>query len=254
MQQQWRTYSEKFLQLTQREQYLVLFTGIVVVFLFLFNFFIEGNIENSNKQKKQIQQLLSENRSTQQSIELFQQALLEDPNVVLKKEIAQYENKLTNVDEDLLKLTSDLIDPVQMRYALLELLKLQKGVKLVSFEVMPVQPLWLEKSSTSINENNDTVSQVAPSENPSVQSTTALQKTQVNEKESKANSLGLYRHTIKLTLQGRYFDLRDYLIQLEGLSWTFFWQQFEYQLIEYPKSELHIEIYSLSTEQEFIGV
>jgi len=38
------------------------------------------------------------------------------------------------------------------------------------------------------------------------------------------------------------------------LSWKFFWQEFNYQLKEYPVSELEIEMYSLSTKREFIGV
>ena len=64
----------------------------------------------------------------------------------------------------------------------------------------------------------------------------------------------LYRHAIKIKLSGSYFQLRDYLIQLESLSWKFFWQEFNYQLKEYPVSELEIEMYSLSTKREFIGV
>jgi MSHA biogenesis protein MshJ len=55
-------------------------------------------------------------------------------------------------------------------------------------------------------------------------------------------------------LEGQYFDLRDYLSQIENLSWTFFWQRFDYQLGEYPVGQLSIEIYSLSTTSDFVGV
>ena len=72
--------------------------------------------------------------------------------------------------------------------------------------------------------------------------------------DNRNQTINLYRHSIKLKLKGRYFNLRNYLSQLEGLSWKFFWQHFQYQVAEYPNSELEIEIYSLSTTREFIGI
>jgi MSHA biogenesis protein MshJ len=131
------------------------------------------------------------------------------------------------VDQDLLALTSGLINPIQMRYALIDLLKLQKGVSLLSFEVIKAQPLTVPASNKKGTEG-----------------------VTVNE----SNVLTLYKHGIKLKIKGNYFQLRDYLIQLEQLEWTFFWQTFDYQLIQYPNSELIIEMYSLSTHKEFIGV
>ncbi len=237
MKELWGNYSEKYLALTMREQYLVLFIGIIVFVMVLFSYFIEDNLISIKQQNKNIVQLVSTNRSTANSINMLEGALLKDPNVAIKQQIAQYEKKLLSVDADLLKLTSDLIDPIQMRHALLELLNLQKGVKLISFEVMPVEPLLLSKETvTDVIEASEESSEVAA----------------VYLDESV--SLGLYRHSIKLKLKGRYFHLRDYLSQLENLSWTFFWQRFQYQLLEYPMSELEIEIYSLSTNPDFIGV
>ena len=75
-----------------------------------------------------------------------------------------------------------------------------------------------------------------------------------SDNQAQTKQLRLYRHGIKIKLQGHYFALRDYLTQLEGLSWTLFWQGFDYQLKAYPESELEVEIYSLSTAREFIGV
>ena len=130
-----------------------------------------------------------------------------------------------------------------MRHALVELLKLEKGVKLISFQVMPVEPLLLNKN---LNDGQ----QAEPINSNAVQDVNAV----ITAYAEQPVSLGLYRHTIKLKLKGRYFHLRNYLSQLENLSWTFFWQKFQYQLLEHPLSELEIEIYSLSSNKEFIGV
>jgi len=129
-----------------------------------------------------------------------------------------------------LTLTTDLISPVQMRYALLDLLKLEKGLSLLSFELLGAQPLLdLTNNATADGKAHSLL-------------------------ETNNSTLNLYRHGIKIKLSGRYFDLRDYLSQLEKLPWKFFWQDFNFKLTEYPNSELEIEMYSLGTKQEFVGV
>ncbi|MEW6981156.1 hypothetical protein AAD001_00735 [Colwelliaceae bacterium 6471] len=230
----WRTYSDKFLAISQREQMLILATGLVIVVFGLFNFVIDGQMTEMSAQKKQISQLSSTNHSMKNSLNELQRTLAQDPNTALKQQIAQYEQKLAKVDAELLTLTSDLIDPVQMRHALIELLKVQKGVSLVSFQLVGAQPIAIQQLSTEKNSS-------------------AVDEKQLKN-EQQQPSLGLYRHGIKLKLTGNYFQLRDYLTQLEGLSWKFFWQEFNYQMTEYPLSELEIEMYSLSTKREFIGV
>ena len=236
MKQQWQSYAQKYVALSTREQYLILISGLVVFIMVVYTFFIEGNLNLIEKQNQQIAQLTSENQTADASIAILKEALKKDPNLVIAKQISQYEKKLVGVDTALLKLTSGLIDPIQMRYALLELLNLQKGVTLVSFEVMPVVPLLMNNKGAKESEQRE------PLLNDNA-------KTGEN-----SVSLGLYRHSIKLKLTGQYFHLRDYLAQLESLSWTFFWQKFQYQLVDYPLSELEVEIYSLSTEPEFIGI
>lgn len=230
----WKEYSEKFLSISLREQYLILLAGLAAIVYLLFSVAIDGNIVQSKQYKNKISQLTSSNKSKKNSIEMFEQALTEDPNATVNKQIVIYEKQLDEVDSDLLTLTSELIDPIQMRFALLELLKLQKGVSLLSFQLVEAQSIAIA--------NNQNTKQQIQNEN------------QIKTDDNVEPSLNLYRHVIKLKLKGNYFQLRDYLTQLEQLSWKFFWQKFDYKLQEYPNSELEIEMYSLSTEKEFIGV
>jgi len=81
-----------------------------------------------------------------------------------------------------------------------------------------------------------------------------VKKVTMQKPPQSADDIGLYRHRITLKLSGSFFQLRDYLNQLEQLPWKFFWEKFDYKLIKYPKGELQIEIYSLSLKKEFIGV
>ncbi len=239
MNKQWQEYCEKYLTITPREQYMVLFAGLVAIIFIIHSFFIDDNAIKITKLEQGIAKVTKSNRSAKNSITLLQEGLSQDPNAVFNNQITQYKKKIKAVDEGLLKLTSDLIDPIQMRYALLQLLKTQKGVSLQSFQVIAAQPITMSSSKNTTKDNNSNAKSKAASDSSA---------------ESPTEELVLYRHAIKIKLSGSYFQLRDYLQQLEALSWKFFWQEFNYQLKEYPVSELEIEMYSLSTKREFIGV
>jgi len=230
MNKQWQEYSDKYLALTIREQYLIFLTGLVAILFIAFYLFIDAKVIENKKSAQQIVRLQSSTQSLKISTIEMQAALQRDPNEDTRNKIAQYEAKLAKVDEKLLSLTSDLISPVQMRYALLDLLKLEKGVSLLSFELLGAQPLLEEPENTTADGNVS------------------------SQLDTNNSQLNLYRHGIKIKLSGSYFDLQSYLSQLENLSWKFFWQDFNFQLTEYPKSELEIEMYSLGTKKEFVGV
>jgi len=240
---QWLVYSEKFNSTTTREQYLIIATGLVAIVFILYSLFLDTPIQKIDQLNQQISQTQQSSENNQNLIQVLEQALSEDPNVALQKELTQYQTKLGDIDEQLLTLTSDLIDPIQMRYALIKLLKLQKGVKLLSFAVLPASAMTNNKT----NSNAD----LAPTSTE--QANTKAGK-MASATHAATKPLRLYRHGIKIKLQGQYFQLKDYLAQLENLPWKFFWQTFDYQLKAYPLSELEVEIYSLSTAQEFIGV
>ncbi len=67
--------------------------------------------------------------------------------------------------------------------------------------------------------------------------------------EQKVN---LYKHGIRLQLEGGYFDVYQYLKALEALPRHFYWKQFDYQVKAYPGAVVEMEIYTLSTSKEFI--
>jgi len=227
--QSWQTYNEKFAKLSTREQALIMLTGMIVIVFLAVSFALADIYKNLGNAQQQHRQLLSENNNIQNIIVELENALRIDPNIKLKQEIKVHQQELAIINESLLELTSELVDPIQMRQALEQLLQMQKGVRLVSFAVSSGQPLVLSSAPVIESDTNKEVEQ------------------------SNIETLGLYRHVIKLKLTGSYFKLQDYLTQLETLPWKFFWEKFDYQLKKYPKSELELEIYSLSLKQEFVG-
>ena len=243
--EKWAKLQKSYASLSLREQVLILLTGLVAIIFITFNLVINGNIAGISLFEKQINQNTLSINSMKSNIRVMQEGLRKNPNGALNQQIAQYETKLEKVYKELLKLTSDLINPIQMRYALIELLKVQKGVSLVSFQLLGAQPL-LSSVKTKFSQE--------PSAKQGQPKVIAKAGKSSSGGGIEQTSLNLYRHGIKIKLTGNYFQLRDYLTQLENLSWKFFWQEFNYNLQEYPVSELEIEMYSLSTKREFIGV
>ena len=231
----WQEYSDKFQNTTPREQYLIILTGLVAVIFISFSFFIDEKLTQTKEIKEQSQRLVSENKSTRSSITIFEEALAKSPNDKLFKQISAYEKKLKQVDEQLLRLTSELINPIQMRFALIDMLKVQKGVSLISFELLGAKPIMGKEGELA-------------SDDEAKEGDTEAENLDVEP------NINLYQHGIRLKLTGKYFQLRDYLTQLEAMSWKFFWRDFQYKIKEYPLGELEIEMYSLSTNKEFIGV
>jgi len=234
--EQWQQFQEKFLQITPREQYIVVLAGFFLICYLPFMLVLEPNFAAVQQHQQKIKSLTIANKTAKESIELFTQALASDPNLPTRKQIARLETKLKQVDEKLLALTSDLINPIQMRIALIELLNLHAGVSLVSFEVAPAEALLVEQ----------------PDNKPEAMDKTAEIDAKVSTPTKQR--VGLYRHSITLKLSGQYSALQQYLRKLEQLSWKFFWQEFDYKVVEYPKGEVQVTLYSLSTKSEFIGV
>jgi len=230
MKQQWQDYSDKFLQLTSREQFLLLLTGLVAIFFIISYLFIDDKSAKIVTFDKQSRMMTSGNQTLNFSINEYQKALEQDPDKGTVKQISQLEAKLAKIDKQLVDLTTELISPIQMREALLKLLKLEPGVSLLSFELIGAKPLL----DLGVAQQKSTAGQVSPT--------------------SEQLGLNLYKHGIKIKLTGKYFQLRNYLRQLEQLSWKFFWQDFQFEVKEYPRSEVEIIIYSLGLNKEFIGV
>jgi MSHA biogenesis protein MshJ len=234
----WQEYSDKFESVSSREQYLILATGLVAIIFISFSLFIDTSLTKVEDINEKSGRLVTENQSIKSSISIFEEALTEDPNKALNKQISAYEAKVKEVDDKLLLLTSELIDPIQMRFALLDMLKVQKGVSLISFELLGANPL-MDKDGDLADKNNKEEQVTADN---------------LEDNAELESTINLYQHGIRLKLTGKYFQLRDYLTQLEAMPWKFFWKDFRYTIKEYPLGELEIELYSLSTNKEFIGV
>jgi MSHA biogenesis protein MshJ len=59
----------------------------------------------------------------------------------------------------------------------------------------------------------------------------------------------LYRHGLEMTLRGSYFDLMQYLSDLEKMPARLLWGGMELQVDKYPEVRLSVQVHTLSTQR-----
>ena len=59
---------------------------------------------------------------------------------------------------------------------------------------------------------------------------------------------GIDRYILELQLEGGYLATLEYLRALEALPWNFFWKDVAFEITEYPKARVTLDIYTLELQ------
>jgi MSHA biogenesis protein MshJ len=68
------------------------------------------------------------------------------------------------------------------------------------------------------------------------------------------SNIKIFEHGIVIKFQGDYFSTMSYLKAIEELGWLIFWDRLEYNVIEYPKAEVLLQIHTLSDQGDWLDV
>lgn len=81
---------------------------------------------------------------------------------------------------------------------------------------------------------------------------------QTGEESAQANPPArkpdFFRHGFRLQLEGSYLVTLQYLEAIESLSWDLSWDRMVYEVVDYPRARITIELHTLSDEEGWIGV
>ncbi len=208
---------QKFEAITERERILVIITGVVVILMLGYVSLVEPVVLKAEREQRSLAVKKAELLTVESQIAMVQNDLIKDPNDPLKSRIAALSKDLSETEQQLQQQTRDIVPAKQMSRVLRELLKQSSVVRLEDMESVPVVTLSVDE-------------------------------------QDQASQIQLYQHGMKLVLSGSYFDIHAYLDAIESLPWRFYWRSFEYRVADYPRGEAEIELYTLSTNMEFIGV
>ena len=92
----WQKYSERFLDLSSREQYLIIITGMIVIVLLVFTGKIDSQLIESEKLDRKINQTTQDNSNKQATVNVLEQSLKSDVNQTFTKKNNQSKKILIN--------------------------------------------------------------------------------------------------------------------------------------------------------------
>jgi MSHA biogenesis protein MshJ len=205
--------------LTLRER-LMLFAGVLVVIGGLWEALLARPLEAREiAASAQIATIRDRLEQLDQAMELAARGI-GDGMPDQRDRIRALEQQVAASEESIRVFTSDLVDPTQMREVLEELIERQRGLRLVRAGNLEVRSL-------------------------------------IERDESAAAGSGepmLYRHGLTLELEGSYVDCLRYLEAVERLPWRLYWGALQLETVDYPMNAIRVDIFTLSLEEDWIGV
>lgn len=158
-----------------------------------------------------------------------------DPNAFARNRQQELQQETIEIDNELRRLYGQLIQPRQMAQVLSTILQRETTLKLVSLENLPSAIMTSANSGTMAPLVGAFVLEIGPGESP-------------------ADQINVYRHGLRMVFEGDYLETIRYLRSLENLESSFFWQSLNYEVSQWPVSRITLDIFTLSTQQEWIGV
>ena len=222
LQLEYNKWSERFEQLSPREQLMILLCAMTLVAFVSYFLLLDPQWTNNQKIRKSLQSSQQELTLLSKQSEELSEALRQDPNLSIKQRISDIKQQINTVDAQLELQTASLVSASNMPLMLEQVLANSSHLKVLSLQSLE----------------------------PDVISLPAGADKNATEQDIPA----LYRHGVKLVIEGGYADVQSYLEKLEALPWQFYWQRFDYQVNDYPLATVELEIYTLSTNKAFIGV
>jgi len=222
----WSELREKTAELSLRERGILTATFVALV-VFVWLQFIFTPIEKIQAQHAKTLSSLNQQIASQSDrlVELTN-LLANNPNQPLWDEQKELKEKMVELRKEIEARLSDLIAPEQMADVMRSVLSDYKGLDLVSARNLPVEPLKLNQSEEKKNTPN---------------------------KEEDKDQAVIFAHGFELVLSGSYFQALEFLQHLEEMS-GFYWRALDYQVIDYPKAKITVQINTLSLEEDWIGV
>lgn len=204
----------KYRELSLREKRIMLLS----IHVLIAGFFLMGFLEplwNSSLAHRQQAQII-EGKATR--MESYLERLLDtsviDPDLPIKEEIANLEQQKKDINERIYLVANTLVTPKQMPEML--------GNILTEKDNMKIQNLHNRPSENIVFENH-------------------------------FSDVQLFKHGVSLEITTDYPSLVDYLNALDAMPWKLYWENLDFEVHNYPKGKLNIDIYTLSTTEEILS-
>lgn len=214
-----------------------IFVAVLAVMFFIWDSYLMTDIKNSEHAiKAQLQQKQAERMALNVELQDLISNVQEDPNALNRKKLEMLRGELDKVKADVLKSTEQLVSPGRMAGILENVLAKTGGLDLLEVKGLgstALLPVPGEKGGDK------------PAGG------------QVGEESAGAGPGELsnaYKHGLRIVFNGSYMSTLEYVRKLEELNSGFLWDSLELRVEDYPESRVAITVYTLSLDDDWIGV
>jgi MSHA biogenesis protein MshJ len=200
--------------------------GLIYLFVVMMNDPAQQEIASLDRQLTTVQTRLLEQQTNAAELQL---SGVEDPDSFIRERLTSLIEAQSAIQGDIESLAGNLVSPNGMTQMLTEVLDSQEGLTLIKVE--NVAPEALTNGMT-----------VAP------------EGTGNGLASLRSIGFQVFRHGLVLEFQGDYFSTLRYLLYLEEMDESFFWDSFEFEQTLWPEARMRLELHTLSSEEGFIGV
>ncbi len=222
--QSWSRLNDRYVALSRRERLLVALAVVLGPLMIGYSLFVDPQ---SARLKAMDNTLVAEGANLarlQAEAANLQQQLSIDPDAGRKADLAALNGERDRLDEQLRQFSSVLVRPEEMNSLLESILARHAGLRLLSLKTLaPQSVLPVEE----LKEGNAKVLE---------------------------RSFDLYRHGVEIRLEGSYTQLQAYLSQLEKLQQKLLWGKLDYRVVDYPRAELTLTVYTLSPDRTWLAL
>lgn len=229
----WQQLADRLNGLQTRERALIVLSILLGIYLVWdFGFFQPLAKKNADLEmrltaaQKELVKLSAEEQ-------VFTQGLRNDPGAAKKREIVRLEQELRSLEENLQQLAVGLIAADKLPQVIYEVLQRSTSLKFVGMQTHPAQLLSFNKQPGSLEGEQETQG--------------------VDDSVEPERAVGVFKHAVTVSFHGDYFAVIRYLKSLENLEWKIYWNILDYEVDQYPRAHITLEVFTLSTEQGVMG-
>jgi MSHA biogenesis protein MshJ len=225
MKRRWEQISEKIDALSLRERGLVFFSLALVVFGVLYSALIRPVAEQQRVVSRTLSQHESRIRVANQQLGAMVASRREDPNAAGRRRLEDTRRRIAETRQALAQRQSTLIAADRMAGLLEDLVARNRNLELVDLKSLPPARVGAGQGAAKAGDTAP-----APGER------------------------AIFRHGVELTVQGGYFDLLEYVKQLERLPTQLLWGRIDLSVGEYPRVTMKLTLYTLSPDRAWLIV
>jgi len=207
---------EKVDALSSRERVIIAVTLIATIFGIYDQLMLNPFLEKRESVQQEMASLAPEVERIGKEIESLVEQQKRDPNVKLREKIDNKKNRIKTLDGIIRNETRRLIDPERMPQILGYLLSRKSALAIESVKSVSGEPIYFD--------------------------------------EGRKEESGLFKHDLSISLEGTYYQVQEYLEHIENMAEQIYWDDMEYEAKQYPIGRLSLNVHTLSTSKELIGV